>query len=106
MSLSTSDDSRAAKGRVQFLRWKLGGLGSFSNHALSSEGQTTVNFLLRVNEHLHSIHPGVILYNQSRHPLWSPTTEGVTLEAGLYEIRYTIASPAVVARIFVACRAV
>ena len=92
MSSSGSDDSRAVKGRAQFLRWKLSGLGCSSDHALSSEGQTTVNFLLRVNEHLHSVHLGVILYDQSRHPLWSRTTEGATLAPGLYEVRYTIAS--------------
>jgi len=92
MSSSGLDDSRSVEGRAQFLHWKLSGLSCSSDHALSSDGQTTVNFLLRVNEHLHNIHLGIILYDQSRHPLWSRTMEGTMLEPGLYEVRYTLAS--------------
>lgn len=92
MSAGGLDDSRPVGGRAQFLRWKLSGSGCSSDHGYSSDGETTVNFQLRVNEHLHRIHLGVILYDQSRHPMWSRTMEGMTLEPGLYEVRYTLAS--------------
>jgi lipopolysaccharide transport system ATP-binding protein len=92
MSSSGLDDSRPVEGRAQFVRWRLSGSSCSSDHALSSDGQTTVSFLLRVNEHLHSIHLGVILYDQSRHLMWSRTMEGMTLEPGLHEVRYTLSS--------------
>ena len=86
------DGSRPVAGRAQFLRWTLGASNDAPAHILSTDGQTTVRFMLRVNEQLHSIHLGVILYDQSGHPLWSRTMEGLNLEPGLHELRYTLAS--------------
>jgi lipopolysaccharide transport system ATP-binding protein len=92
MTPSSVDTSRPVEGRAQFLHWKLDGSNGTADHILSSDGQTAISFLLRVNDHLQSVHQGVTLYDQSAHPLWSSTMEGLTLEPGLYELRYTLSS--------------
>ena len=92
MTSSALDGSRPVEGRAQFLRWKLGGSNESSDHILYTDGQTRVSFFLRVNEPLQGVHLGVTLYDQSSHPLWSRTMEGLNLQPGLHEIRYTLAS--------------
>jgi lipopolysaccharide transport system ATP-binding protein len=90
MTSSSVDDVRPMEGPAQFLRWKLIGENRTSDHILPSEGETTVSFLLRVNQTLQSVHHGIALYDQDRHRLWGNAVEGVTLEPGLHELRHTI----------------
>jgi hypothetical protein len=42
-----------------------------------------------VNEHLHGVHLGLLLCDQSHYPMCSRTMEGVTIGRGMLEIRYT-----------------
>jgi lipopolysaccharide transport system ATP-binding protein len=90
MSDSGLAGHRVSGGRAEFLRWKLQGANRTSDHILPSEGETSVNFLLRVSERLDGVHHGVILYDQDRHILWSNQLDGVILDPGLYEFRYTL----------------
>jgi homopolymeric O-antigen transport system ATP-binding protein len=90
MSDSGLAGDRVSHGRAQFLRWKLNGANRTSDHILPSEGETSVNFLLRVNQRLDGVHHGVALYDQDRHILWSNQLDGVILDPGLYEFRYTL----------------
>lgn len=90
MAENALDDSRPAEGRCQFIRWKLVGSNRTSDHILPDDGETSVSFLLRVNEPLQSVHHGVALYDQDRHLLWGNALDGVTLEPGLHEFCYTL----------------
>jgi lipopolysaccharide transport system ATP-binding protein len=92
MSIGGLENARPPQGRAQFLSWKLEDSDGNSEHSLASDGPFTVTFLLRVNEYLDGVHLGLILYDQDRHPLWSSTMEGVKIEKGMHEIRYTLAS--------------
>ena len=92
MASSLEDENRPVRGRAEFLSWKLAGANGVSEHVLHSGGQTVVTFVLRVNDALRGVHQGVTLYDQSTHPLWSTTLEGLFLEPGLYEFRYTLPS--------------
>ncbi len=88
-----SDDlaeARPSEGRAQFLRWKLTGTNAGSEYVLSTSGETTVSFLLRVNSPLHGVHHGIALYDQSRQLLWGNAADGVSLEPGLHEFSYTL----------------
>jgi len=88
-----SDDlaeARPSEGRAQFLRWKLPGANPGSEYVLSTDGETTVSFLLRVNSPLHGVHHGIGLYDQSRQLLWGNAADGVSLEPGLHEFVYTL----------------
>ena len=55
-------------------------------------GETSVAFLLRVNQALRRVHHGINLYDQHRHLLWGNAIDGVNLEPGLYEFCYTFPS--------------
>src|SRR6266446_4198166 len=92
MSSAGVDGGRPAHGKAQFLRWKLTGSNRTADHILPSDGETSVSFLLRVNQRLDGIHHGVNLYDQHRHLLWGNAVDGVTLEPGLYEFCYTLPS--------------
>jgi lipopolysaccharide transport system ATP-binding protein len=92
MSVGNLENSRPAQGRAQFLSWKLVDSSNDSDHSVASDGPITVSFVLRVNQHLDGVHLGLILYDQDRHPLWSQTMEGMTIETGMHEIRYTLSS--------------
>jgi lipopolysaccharide transport system ATP-binding protein len=88
-----SDDlaeRRPSEGRAQFLHWKLRGANPGSEYLLSTDGETTVSFLLRVNSSLRCVHHGIGLYDQSRQLLWGNAADGVTLEPGLYEFLHTL----------------
>lgn len=91
----TSDalgESRPSEGRAQFLRWRLVGENRAADHVLPGGGETSVAFLLRVNQALRSVHHGINLYDQHRHLLWGNAIDGVNLEPGLYEFCYTFPS--------------
>lgn len=90
MTSGSLEDIRPVEGAAQFLQWKLVGGNRSADHILSSEGETSIGFLLRVNERLHSVHHGIGLYDQYRHLLWGNALDGVTLDPGLHEFRYTI----------------
>jgi lipopolysaccharide transport system ATP-binding protein len=90
MTSNDLTDARPSEGRAQFIRWKLMGPESTSDHVLSSGGETSVSFLLRVNSPLHSVHHGIALYDQSRQLLWGNAADGITLAPGLHEFRYTL----------------
>lgn len=90
MSSNSIDDARPSEGAAQFLRWKLTGSNRTDDHILPSEGETSVSFLLRVNQPLKSVHHGIGLYDQDRHLLWGNALDGVTLDPGLHEFCYTL----------------
>jgi lipopolysaccharide transport system ATP-binding protein len=90
MSSGSVDDARPVEGAAQFLRWKLIGTNRTTDYILPSEGETSVSFLLRVNQALQSVHHGIGLYDQHRHLLWGNAVESVTLEPGHHEFRYTL----------------
>ena len=92
MSLGGPENTRPPQGRAQVLSWKLEGSNDNTDHSLASYGPVTVSFVLQVNEHLQGVHLGLTLYDQSRRPLWSRTMEGVIIEAGMHELRYTLSS--------------
>jgi len=56
------------------------------------DGETSVAFLLRVNQPVHGVHHGIALYDQYRHLLWGTAVDGITLELGFHEFRYTLPS--------------
>jgi lipopolysaccharide transport system ATP-binding protein len=90
MTSSGVEDVRSAEGAAQFLRWNLIGENRTSEHILPSDGETSVSFLLRVGQALRGVHHGIALYDQDRHLLWGNALDGVTLEPGLHEFRYTL----------------
>lgn len=92
MSAPGVGGDRPSYGRAQFLRWKLIGANRASDHILPSDGETSVSFLLRVNQRLDGVHHGVVLYDQHRHLLWGNSMDGVILDPGLYEFCYTLPS--------------
>jgi ABC-type polysaccharide/polyol phosphate transport system ATPase subunit len=92
MSYGSLEDARPPEGAAQFLRWKLIGTNRTADHILPSEGETSVSFLLRVNQPLHKVHHGISLYDQHRHLLWGNAVDGVTLDPGHHEFRYTLPS--------------
>jgi lipopolysaccharide transport system ATP-binding protein len=89
MSSTDPEGIRLSHGRAEFLRWRLLSSNRASDYSLTGAGETTVGFLLRVNERLQGVHHGVNLYDQYRHLFWGNALDGVTLEPGLYEIRHT-----------------
>jgi len=90
MTAGGAENIRPVDGAAQFLSWKLAGENRAADHILPTEGETCVSFLLRVNQRLHSVHHGIGLYDQDRHLLWGNALDGVTLDLGLHEFRYTI----------------
>lgn len=92
MTSGSVEDVRPTEGAAQFLRWKLIGENRTADHILPSEGETSVSFLLRVNQPLHSVHHGIGLYDQHRLLLWGNAADGITLGPGLHEFRYTLPS--------------
>jgi len=90
MTTGRIEDIRPVEGAAQFLQWKLVGENRSTDHILPSEGETSITFLLRVNQRLHGVHHGIGLYDQDRHLLWGTALDGVTLDPGLHEFRYTI----------------
>jgi len=90
MSSGSLEDARPVEGAAQFLRWKLIGANRTTDHVLPSEGEMSVSFLLRVNQDLRGVHHGIGLYDQHRHLLWGNALDGVTLEPGHHEFRYTL----------------
>ncbi|HTQ96361.1 MAG TPA: ABC transporter ATP-binding protein [Candidatus Acidoferrum sp.] len=92
MTAGDVDNVRPVEGAAQFLRWKLIGENRTSDHILPTDGETSVSFLLRVNTPLQSVHHGIGLYDQHRQLLWGNALDGVTLDPGLHEFRYTLPS--------------
>jgi len=92
MSGSGLVGDRVLHGSAQFLRWKLIGSNQTSDHTLPSGGEMCVSFLLRVNRPLDGVHHGVALYDQHRHVVWANQLDGLSLDPGLYEFCYTLAS--------------
>lgn len=92
MSSNGLEGVRPCQGRAQFLRWRLLGPNRTSDYDLPSNGETSVGFLLRVNQPLHGVHHGVNLYDQHRQLVWGNALDGVTLERGTYEFCYTLPS--------------
>ena len=90
MTSGSVEDARPTEGPAQFLRWRLVGENRTADHILPSDGETSVSFLLRVNQALHSVHHGIGLYDQNRQLLWGNAVDGVTLDPGLHEFRYTL----------------
>jgi lipopolysaccharide transport system ATP-binding protein len=92
MTAGDVDNVRPVEGAAQFLRWKLIGENRTSDHILPTDGETSISFLLRVNTPLQSVHHGIGLYDQHRQLLWGNALDGVTLDPGLHEFRYTLPS--------------
>jgi lipopolysaccharide transport system ATP-binding protein len=90
MSSNEVNEARPSEGRAQFIRWKLTGPDCPSDHTLNTSGETSVSFLLRVNSPVRGVHHGIALYDQSRQLLWGNATDGITLDPGLHEFRYTL----------------
>jgi lipopolysaccharide transport system ATP-binding protein len=90
MTAGDIDSVRPVEGAAQFLRWQLIGNNRTSDHILPSDGETSVSFLLRVNTPLRGVHHGIGLYDQNRQLLWGNALDGVTLDPGLHEFRYTL----------------
>src|SRR5919108_5104314 len=92
MSGSGLVGDRVSTGTAQFLRWKLIGSNRSSDHTLPSDGETSVSFLLRVNQPLDGVHHGVALYDQHQQLVWGNSLDGLALDPGLYEFCYTLPS--------------
>jgi lipopolysaccharide transport system ATP-binding protein len=90
MSSGGFKEMRPTEGAAQFLRWKLIGANRASDYILPTDGETAVGFLLRVNQPLHGVHHGIGLYDQHQQLLWGNAQDGVTLEPGFHEFRYTL----------------
>jgi lipopolysaccharide transport system ATP-binding protein len=90
MTASELENVRPVEGPAQFLRWKLVGDNRTADHILPSEGETSISFLLRVNQPLHGVRHVIGLYDQNRQFLWGNELDGLTLDPGLHELRYTI----------------
>ena len=90
MGANRGDDEREVGGAAQFLRWQLTGGNRLEDHVLPGEGETSFSFVLRVNQSLFNVHHGIALYDQDRHLLWGNAVDGLNLEPGLHELRYTL----------------
>jgi lipopolysaccharide transport system ATP-binding protein len=91
MTASGAEDVRTVHSACQFLRWQLVGENRNSQHILPSDGETTISFLLRVNQPMKNVTHAINLYDQDRRLLWGNDFD-VTLEPGLHEMRHTIPS--------------
>jgi ABC-type polysaccharide/polyol phosphate transport system ATPase subunit len=90
MTAGELENVRPVEGPAQFLRWKLVGDNRTADHILPSEGETSISFLLRVNQPMRGVHHVISLYDQNRQFLWGDTVDGLNLDSGLHELRYTL----------------
>jgi lipopolysaccharide transport system ATP-binding protein len=90
MSSKPLGSARTSGGRAEFVSWRLIGSNRTNDHVLPMDGETSVAFLLRVNRPIHGVHHGIALYDQYRHLLWGTAVDGITLEPGFHEFRYTL----------------
>lgn len=74
-----------------FLTWTLGS-GETPSHALSTFGQVTVRFVLRVDHPIRGGHHGIALYDSGGRVIWGSQVDDVDLDPGLHEIVYQIDS--------------
>ena len=83
-----SQDRRAGtKGR--FLKWEIAGPLGGEPHVLTSMGQVTVKFTVQINEPIENGHHGIALFNHDRQLIWGWANDGVKLNTGENELRYT-----------------
>jgi lipopolysaccharide transport system ATP-binding protein len=92
MSSADAAGARPSNTRAEFLGWKLVGADRTSDYVLDSDGETSVAFILRVNQRLQGVHHAANLYDQYHHLLWGNALDGVNLEPGVYELRHTFPS--------------
>ena len=90
MTSSDSVRDHSVSGPAQFLRWQLNHTETTVPHLLTSDGVTTISFVVRVHKPLHHLHHGIALYDSSRHLIWANSVDGVTLAPGEHEIRHRI----------------
>jgi lipopolysaccharide transport system ATP-binding protein len=85
---SRSQD-RGAGTKARFLKWEIAGRPGGNPHVLTTLGPVTVKFILQVNEPLQHGHHGIALFNLDRQLIWGWAKDGVELNAGENELRYT-----------------
>lgn len=83
---------RAANSKGQFLKWEIADQNSHDSHTLTTLGPVTVQFQLRVREHLpRGIH-GIALYNADRQLIWGTAAYDLELDAGMHTLIYEFPS--------------
>ena len=83
----TQDHSAGTKGR--FLKWEIASSPGGDPHVLTTLGPVTVKFTVQINEPIQNGHHGIALFNLDRHLIWGWAKDGVELDAGENELRYT-----------------
>jgi lipopolysaccharide transport system ATP-binding protein len=87
-----SNKERTAKSKGRFLKWEFANLHGDSPHILTTPGPVTVQFYLRVFEHLRCGIHGIALYNSDRQLLWGTAAYNLDLEAGVHILTYKFPS--------------
>jgi lipopolysaccharide transport system ATP-binding protein len=80
---------RGAGTKGRFLRWEIAGPPGGHPHVLTTLGPVTIKFILQVNEPLQNGHHGIALFNLDRQLIWGWAKDGVELNVGENELRYT-----------------
>jgi lipopolysaccharide transport system ATP-binding protein len=75
--------------KTRFLEWKIAAPQGPQPHTLSELVPVTVAFTLEVNTPIRSGHHGIALFSHERQLIWAWAAEGLKLEPGLHELRYT-----------------
>ena len=83
----SQDRGAGTKGR--FLKWEIAGPPGGDPHVLTTLGPVTVKFILQINKPIQNGHHGIALFNLDRQLIWGWAKDGIELNAGENELRYT-----------------
>ncbi len=83
----SQDRGAGTKGR--FLKWEIDVPPGGDPHVLTTLGPVTVKFIVQINEPIQNGHHGIALFNLDRQLIWGWAKDGVELNAGENELRYT-----------------
>lgn len=81
-------DSRAAA-QTRFLSWQVVAPSGPEPHTLSAIAPTTICFSLSVHAPVRNGHHGIGLFNSERQLIWAWAADGLQLQPGRHELRYT-----------------
>jgi lipopolysaccharide transport system ATP-binding protein len=85
----TSARDSAVSAKCRFLSWQIASPRGSEPHLLAEIAPTTITFSLEASEPIRNGHHGIALFNHERRLIWAWAAEGLKLEPGRHELRYT-----------------
>jgi lipopolysaccharide transport system ATP-binding protein len=74
---------------ARFVSWKIEGAPPSAPHTVESSGEVTVSFQLQVTAALRNVHHGIALFDSERRLVWAVSTDNLSFEPGVHDLRYT-----------------